>query len=467
MENFNNIIAIVILCTASFAHTRQAIIRKAVTSTKTITSPPLPARTDTYQKAADASPAKTYKQLRDDVKIMKADQVINKDGTYTDFFVNFIKSNAQKSHFSASLTQSLLQLGRDVHAQFSGNDTNDLAIIKTNNKQIQNIIDTLKTTPIQQTEVLAQEQSPQNQGIAALQNFRKKSATGSLNDFYLNGKVNELWLKKALELVLHGAPLTTKNKMLMQGELVGNATELMRELLSKNKISSQQWKTMLDDVEKQVISFMNNQPLQDQKQEHPLLKPKESVPQPTFTEPKKPIVEPSKKSEQKTESSIQRLKWISPQNTLVFKEFQIELLRYIFKHQDASEQDIINHFTQQIPKNIPNKNILINGITSAVKDTFKEQEKSMIMPTLPKKTETPQPKAISPEDLPAWISLEDYSLVTPLLKSEVLAYFAHNTDADDNEIADHFKKQIPNNLHNKTIIEKQIDATVKAIFVDN
>ena len=85
-------------------------------------------------------------------------------------------------------------------------------------------------------------------GPAGLKEFRKQSTNEPIEAFYDNSKVSPQWLARALQIVLAGQPLTTRNKEQMQGELVGNATELMRELLHKNHVANNAWHTFLENA---------------------------------------------------------------------------------------------------------------------------------------------------------------------------------------------------------------------------
>lgn len=449
MKAFNITIIIATLFTLPFASAKPTKTKKTAQKTISIPTPPkapaLPAQDEAYRKGAAALPAKTYKQLHNDIKIMKADQVIKND-LLTDYFITFVKDNAQKSALANALTQELLQTGMYLYAPFSGNNEKDAQLLSAVNQQIANIMSQLKkptpqelekirpvpTAPTKaipapakqekkQPEPITPPQSkqthtqptlpepkkglseprvqakrpsqeatvekpveqkqpsepvtvPQNkegQGIAALQNFRKATAAKPMSSFYANAKVNEQWLINGLQLVLNGAQLSAQNKAQMQGELVGNATELMREFLEKNKIDPQLHKTFLDNVKTQTINFINKQ-LPNQQLTQKLPAPKTPSQQPASPEPKKAVADAAAKpSTQKEEGvALQLPTWISAKdNTFIAKEFEIELLAYIFKHQDATNNEIITYFSQQVPSQLPTKNNLIKNIETTVKNT--------------------------------------------------------------------------------------------------
>jgi hypothetical protein len=516
----------VLLFTTLFI-TTVLIAKKRKTTT---TAPALPQKNEAYQKAAAKLPAKTYKQLLDDIRIMKPKDVINEDGILTDSFVSFIIDNAKKANLSPILTKSLLQAGLGLHAQLSNDNKIALQALSNNKKQIENILATFNPpspqpksveqkpepqlitpplTPISpkqpqsqpkitepkrpqqpiitKTSITAEEvlppspqtkptgQQPQLKGIADLQNFREQSATKPMDNFYANNKISTQWLEKALRLVLDGAPLTSHNKDQMQGELVGTATELMREFLEKNKTNATQRSKILDDIKNQVIIFMNAQRLQDQS---PIQKPsithKTPGIQPVLPQQKKsptePISDPKKIAEDADIAQSHPI-WLSDNGTVLKKEFEIEILNYIFKHRDASENTTLNYFVHQLPTNLKNKDDVLHTMKTTLKKIFPESEKQIVPVTephqevLPKKTEIVSlPTKIRKQKLPTWINKDNLLINVPQLKSEITSYFAQHTDADNEEIINHFVNQVPDSYPNRQKLERQVKLIVESIF---
>jgi len=156
MNFFNNTLIITALLTLPFISARQVKTRKpgqkSIPTPIQTKAPALPAQDEAYRKGAAALPAKTYKQLHDDIKILKTDQVINQNGLLTDYFIAFVKNNAQKSALADALTQALLQTGVHLHAKFSGDNEKDTRQLSAVNQQIANIMSQLKTPAQQELE---------------------------------------------------------------------------------------------------------------------------------------------------------------------------------------------------------------------------------------------------------------------------------------------------------------------------
>lgn len=446
------------------------------TSSKTVTPPAPLIKKDTPVKTAIDLSAQTYKQLHHHIAAMKPESVISKDNMLSDYFINFVKDNVKKSNLPLIFAQALLEMGRNLHMQFSGDNKQALQTLQKSNNQIQNILNTLK--PVTQTEkpkppVKPVEQKKELSGIEKLHELRKQSATQPLEKFYSQATVNQQWLEKALNLVLNGKPFTTQNKQVIQGEMVGNATELTRELLQKNNITGQTRSIILESVEKQVITFMNNQPLADQKQQQqtPAVQPslpiavKKPSQQPATPEPKKTVVEPIKKpipAEQKPETIIQLPQWISKEHTLVVKEFEIAMLDYVFKHQDATEENILHYFVQQLPAQIKNKEVIVNGMKAIIAKTFKESETPL--PAIPEKPQPSPAMQISKKKLPSWIIAESFNIARVALKEQIFNYFAQHPNADNDEIFNHLIQQLPDDIPDKKIIHAQVRAIIDSYF---
>lgn len=274
-----------------------------------------------------------------------------------------------------------------------------------------------------------QESQPVNsamQGIIALQEFRKLTPGVFGNSLYVNGVLDKKWLTQALKLLLNGASLTLNNRMDIQGELSGNATELIRELLQKDKnIKSDQWEKKLADVHNQVVSFIDSQLLPVQEKQPEII-----------------TVMPS---------------WISSKNnTFLVKEFEIDMLNYIFKNSNAKKKEIVEYFVVQIPANLPTKDAIIQGIKDSVENTFKKSEQEV------------QDK--SNGKVPTWIIQKDKKHYT--LDPKQFSDALYNAMADDKNvlhaamakegadvdkvIREYFVSQVPDTIPNKAAIIEQI-----------
>lgn len=451
------------------------IIGKSIsTSTKTVAPPALPTKKDTSQKIITNIPAQTFKQLHDHIAAMKPEDVISKDNILSDYFINFVKDNVKRLNLPLIFTQALLEMGIHLHAQFSNDNKQALETLQKSNVQIQNILNILK--PVTQTEKPKPPVEPVGQkkelsGIEKLQEFRKQSATQPLEKFYSQATINQEWLTKALNLILNGKPLTTQNKQGIQGEMVGNATELARELLHKNNITGQPRSIILESVEKQIITFMNNQLLADQKQQQQIppaqlflpIAPKKLSPQPTMPEPEKNVVEPIKKptplAEQKPEIILQLPAWITKEHTLTIKKFEIEMLSYIFKHENATQEEVVSYFAQQIPLQIQHREIIINAIKVIVAKNFEEFEASA---SSSEQSTTPSSVTKIEQKLPLWIDIEYDQLV-----NEIMNYLNRHPDASNDAIFNHLMKQLPSSMPDKKLIEQQVRTVIKRIFLSN
>jgi hypothetical protein len=521
------ILTIVIFgCTFLLITARQIKTRKIFPAPQTRSIPSLSTNDKPSPQYPSSPSTKTYKQLLDDIAHMRADRIVAPDGIFTDYFITFVKDNAEKSQLSDIFTKALLEAGMTLHAPLSENNTFTERILKRNSEHIQNIINSLKpaiaqdvaekqlsqeqkNSPITQLEPVKQqlstptpqpvkskepnpqptpsepkkpifEQSPKLikqkeqtsqpipqksrpvekfSGPAGLKEFRKQTVNEPLKTFYSEGKINREWLIKALDILLAGQPLTSKNKEQMQGELVGNATELIREVLHKNQIASNLWNLFLEDIKKQTIAFINSQPLSDQKQlSQPTLPAKTPQTEPMISRPKKPTSEPQPKTPQKPDKNPSLPDWMTPENTLIIKELEIEILRYIFENPKASQETITQYFTQQIPKNIQTREILINGI----KATIGMLEQEPLEPNISAKEPQIIPQKTSSKDtLPYWIDPKHFNIKPSKLDQEIAQFIATNMDADTDAIANHFIGLIPHNISRKKLIESQIRATIE------
>ncbi len=547
MKSFSPFINI-LLFTIFFS--TNSLIAKKRKATTISTAPALPQKNEIYQKAAAKLPAKTYKQLLDDIRTMRSNDVITEDGILTDSFVTFVTSETKKANLSPIFTKSLLQAGMSLHGELSNDNATALQALSNNKKQIENILTTISPSqpqpklagqpysasysakatkdekassfaeaefiqstvegadmtkgkqPQSQPQIpeskkpqqsiitkpsisaeealpsstglkLVEKKSPLN-GIADLHNFREQSAKGPIDNFYVNGSLNPEWLEKALSLVLDGAPLTSQNKTPIQGELVGTATELMREFLQKNKIDATQRSKILEDVKNQVIIFMNAQKLEDQS---PIQKPsithKTPGIQSVLPQPKKPQAEPisitSKKLIEDTEVTQSKPIWLSDNNTLITKTLEIEILNYIFKNQDATQKDTLTYFINQLPQGLKNKEDIISSMRTIIKKIFPEPEE----PIAPAITPLPRTKIVSApkvqKKLPQWINKETLQIIPGALKSAISSYFTFHTEADDEEIIKYFISQLPetsDKYPNMEAIKGEIAVIVEDYFTN-
>jgi hypothetical protein len=305
-------------------------------------------------------------------------------------------------------------------------------------------------------------QSQKLSGPAGLKEFRKQSSNKPIEAFYAHSKVSLQWLTKALHIVLGDQPLTTRNKKQIQHELVGNATELMRELLDKNHIASNAWHTFLENVTQQVIDFMNNQSLQDQKQ-LPTSLPQTKTPhiEPSAPQAKIPAFEPQPKSAQKPDIDPRLPSWITSQHTLAIKDLEMEILRYIFENQQASQEIIEQHFIEQVPKNIKIREILINGIKATVGKILQEPLEPELSLEV---SQTSTQKTSSKNKLPYWIDAKGLNIKPSKLDQEIAKFIAGNMNADNDDIANHFINLIPQDMPHKRVIERQIRDTIEAFL---
>lgn len=522
----------IILCTFFSITARPVKTRIPLTATKITPVSSLPIHEKYVPESPTISSIKTYKQLLDDITKMKSDMVVAPDGIFTDYFITFVKDNAEKSQLSDVFTRALLEAGMSLHAQLNGNDAFILRALKRNTQQVGDIMNPLKPATTQEqpqgqqtTSAMQLEQSQQQlpkpkesssepsaprsktpaaepkqqplkskepspqpiasqpkkpltepniksipqpkpseykkdlSGSAGLKEFRKQSINEPLKTLYSDGRINTEWLIKALHIVLSGQPLTSKNKEKIKGELIGNTTELIREILHKNQIAGHLWNLFIEDVKKQTIAFMDNQPLSDQKQiSLPTLSTKTPQKEPIASRPKTPVFEPQPKMPQKPDRDPSLPDWMTPRNTLIIKELEIEILRYIFENPQVNQEIIAQHFIQQIPKNIKTKEILINGIKAIVGKTLQEP----LEPNIPaKEPQVTLQKSSSKDKLPYWIDAKGFNVRPSDLDKEIATFIATNMDANNDDIANHFIDLIPHDMSHKRLIERQIRDSIE------
>jgi hypothetical protein len=327
--------------------------------------------TESPATAPQSSIQKTYAMLLQEIKSMPTQHVIT-NNAFTPQFLSII----QNSNLSPIEQEALLQAGMTRHAQWNGNDNQDMMLLNSLTKSAASVINQqqlkpLPTTPstfikttadtssfIKTSEDIApkplpippqkqssfaeasedrpptiQPLSSIQQGIQNLQAFRKTTAATNDLSFLANGIVNHTWLTQALNILLNGAQLTTNNFVPLQAELVNNVIELTKEMLNKNNIPSAQWQPIITDITNQVLIFMYYQPIQGQ------------VQKPAITLPT----------------------WVATHNHgLKLKDFNIDLLLYMDEHPKATEESITNHFIAMIPQNIPGYAELTQSIKHAV-----------------------------------------------------------------------------------------------------
>lgn len=498
MQIYKNIIVAIAFCTFIAAHARQM---GGITAPQTIKPiPALPERDAAYNKAISALPAKTYKQLHDDIGDMKSDYVIGSNGLLSDAFIAYIKENTRKSHLAPVFTQALLQAGFNLHSNFAPTAQATKDLFTAHNNVIKKIMSDLFppattkdesniTLPQQQSApqekhgvekdqpqptsqlplqpVIQQPLSPMQQIMASLKQFRQQGLQWPINTFYANNTINPNWMAHCLRIVLNGAPLTTRNKPQMEGLVIGNALELIREFSQQKQNMHIVVNSSLDDhIKKQVIAFMNMQPLQDQPLPQVTFSPKTESLQPQAAEP---IQQPAKPA---AKNFVQQMPtWIdAAKNIIINKEFEVELLNYIFKNQDADVQEALDYFTKQLPINISDKNNIIKSMKAIIQKIMPESELTLEKNSPQQQEQAPLAKPIAKEKLvqkeawPSWLLKEHKSLLHNELKDQVFAFLAHNTDADNAAIIKHFVQQIPPSVSNKMVLERQIKATINSFL---
>ncbi len=322
---------------------------------------------------------------------------------------------------------------------------------------------------------------PQPTPTTPLHELLKQTAAGPREAFYANNTVNKQWLATALSRALNGIRLVTGNKTQIQGELVGTATEIMSMFLQKKRVSSQERDAILASITQQVIAFMNEQPLAD---ESPIKKPsithKTPMPQTVLPQPKKSPTElqtePSKKIVPEPAVSQSNPIWMNDNNELRIKEFEIELLNYIFKHQEATQKEALAYFAQQLPQELKNNDNILSSLKNVIKKVLVEPEKpeipekllpkERIAPIAPVKTPSKRASLEKPthNQLPKWINPNNLIIISNQLKNDALTYFTQHPDADDDEIINYFISQLPENVPNRAKFERQIGIVVKRIF---
>ena len=603
MHIYCHFITIALLFTFFSNFTRQTRATKTFIPITPKTAVILPSKEEPHQNNITTASIKTFKQLHDDIAAMPSNKVIAPDGIFTDYFIEFVQDNVKKSELSSKFASALFEVGMNLHAPLSDNDSFNTRMLQRAAQQIQTIVADAKPSLLTQAPSSAEatiaepvednsnrytdatnmelkdeeknistiqkqqpKQStplkPKNPGVQpiespakkpamqpdapkmvqpielpekkvitepdtrmtsrpieslinsrnsytdpkndakngvpmkrsvvglknslnmgspvgtqrrlglkswqklsgpeGLKEFRRDSLTQPMESFYADAKMNQDWLKKALSIVLADAKLTTKNKAQIQHELISNATELMREFLHKNDIKSNLWNIFLENATQQVVSFMNNQLLHDQKQQPLLPKSKSAHVEPLAVQSKVPASEPKQKSIQKPERDPALPLWISADYTLIIKEFEIEMLKYIFKNHNADEKTIFTHFAQKLPKNIKNKEIILNAIKLIIKNTF--QEPVHPLPALEQPKKMPIQENASKKELPNWIDSEGFTILQAALIHEIMNYFAQNTDADNDAIFNHFRAQLPSEMPSKKLIEAQLKAIIKTLF---
>jgi hypothetical protein len=285
------------------------------------------------------------------------------------------------------------------------------------------------------TQQQPQQMTSAMQGIVALQEFRKLTPSVFGMSIYVNGVLDKKWLAEALKLLLNGASLTSTNKMDIQEELSGNATELIRELLHKDKnIRSDQWEKRLADVHNQVVSFVDSQL----------------------------SYVPSSSASQR-ETTINKPSWISSQgNTFLVKEFEIDMLDYVFKKPNAKKAEIIDYFVNQIPTTLSTKAVIAQNIKGAVEKTFTKLTQEISV--------EPQGKKLS-KKLPDWIIQKDkQNYVVDTKKFAEALYQAMADEKNilhtamskkgvdiDKVIVEYFASQLPDNIPNRAAIIEHIE----------
>ncbi len=147
------------------------------------------------------------------------------------------------------------------------------------------------------------------------------------------------------------------------------------------------------------------------------------------------------------------------------KKFNRAVGKYVISNIDADDEDIIEHFSNQIPAGMAKgvKDMFINGIQSALIQFYRQsgssQSKTTPKTTTTTRTSTPTtttnkpmpkgtfglPSAEIVKRLPAWISSSrnTYELNVDDFKLVLAQYIAKNKNAQDKDIIQYFAAQIP------------------------
>jgi hypothetical protein len=127
MKFFKNMLVVVILCAIS-----SFVIARVTNKPTAITKPTSPAPTPTEKPVTEEKPvqvaAKTFKQLIDEVKGAKGVWV-DSEKIFNPEFEKRIASAALVANLDADQLSLLLQMARDYHAMFTGNQEKDRAIL--------------------------------------------------------------------------------------------------------------------------------------------------------------------------------------------------------------------------------------------------------------------------------------------------------------------------------------------------
>ena len=313
----------------------------------------------------------------------------------------------------------------------------------TTKESIKPILLPTKSVPVRTpTQQQSQHMSSAMQGIVALQEFRRLTPSIFGASIYINGMIDKKWLAEALKLLLNGASLTSGNKADIQKELSGNATELVRELLDKDKnIRSDQWEKRLSDVHKQVVDFVDSQL--------------------SYTQDEKLGTLPSSVSQ--PEKAINMPSWISAKNNMfLVKEFEIEMLNYIFKKPTVSKKEIIDYFVKQIPTTLSTKVVIAQNVKDSVGKTFTKFTQEVSVEPKGSKSFEKTPDWITQKDKQNYV-VDNKKFADALYKAmadekNILHLAMAKKDVDiDKVIVDYFVSQLPDNIPNKTAIREQIE----------
>jgi hypothetical protein len=315
----------------------------------------------------------------------------------------------------------------------------------TTKQRTKSIISPTKPVPVQTpTQQQSQHMSSAMQGIVALQEFRKLTPSVFGTSIYVNGVLDKKWLAEALKLVLNGAPLTSINKMDIQEELSGNATELIRELLHKDKnIKSDQWEKRLADVHNQVVSFVDSQ-----------------------------LSYVPSSSASQHEITINMPSWISSKNnTFLLKEFEIAMLNYIFKKPNIRKTEIIDYFVKQIPTTLSTKAIIAQNIKDSVEKIFTKSTQEISVEPKGRKLSKETPDWIIQKDKQHYV-VDNKKFADALYKAMADEKNSLHTAMSkkgvdiDKAIVEYFVSQLPDNIPNKTAIIEQIQFELELYWLE-
>lgn len=269
MKFTKNILVLASLFTVSLVNARTAGGRSTSATTKTRTS----------KTTRPITQAKTYKQLRDEIRRWKSTEVIGKDGNLLPEFIDFVKNNAEQNSLSDTFVEALLQAGLSFHAQAIPDALMGEAL-GANSRQIQKIMNdsrdlpTTKLTSVgkvspEKPALLTQQFEADYSAIAplSLQPIEKDITasdltalfyddnTNLLNQDYLKKQVNELFKTKeekdiVITLTKEYAPkmlLEWTNKGLSnKGSLAKKLTQQITDAVA-NK--SKKWQMRQDQMQ--------------------------------------------------------------------------------------------------------------------------------------------------------------------------------------------------------------------------